>query len=132
MDIRWTESIITAERTIEFLRTERLVSKSAAGTMSYYLAIVGTHDNPMYESYFTSTVKTSSSTIMSVPLPSVSTSFSIFGGLPTTPSLGGGAAATSQVGYGHKNGQGGKHVMQLVAHASLDVIEDVQWSHPGM
>jgi hypothetical protein len=100
--------------------------------MSYYLAIVGTHDNPMYESYFTSTVKTSSSTIMSVPLPSVSTSFSIFGGLPSTPSLGSSTAGKSQVGYGHKNGQGGRHVMQLVAHASLDVVEDVQWSNGGM
>jgi hypothetical protein len=89
--------------------------------------LVGTLDNPLYEAFVTST-KASSSTIMSVPLPATSSSFSIFGGLPSTGAANGG----SSVGYGHKNGTGGRHVMQLVAHASLDVLEDVQWSNGGM
>ncbi|ORY56542.1 Sedlin [Leucosporidium creatinivorum] len=108
--------------------------------MSYYLVLVGTLDNPLYEAFLTST-KSASSTIMSVPptlnSPSPSTSFSIFGALPTGGGGGGTPSATgtpsgSNVGYGHKNGPGGRHVMQLVAHASLDVVEDVQWGNGGM
>lgn len=105
-----------------------------ASDMSYYLVLVGTHDNPVYESYLTSTIKTSNSTIMSVPLPSSSASFSIFGGLPsvTSPLPAADGTGHSTVGYGDKNGAGGRHVMQLVAHASLDVVEDIQWSNNGM
>lgn len=36
------------------------------------------------------------------------------------------------VGYGQKTGPDGRHVMQLVAHASLDVVEDVQWTNGAM
>ena len=99
--------------------------------------LVGTTDTPLYESFLTSTgsylasssttarPSASGSTIMSVPLPTTSNSFSIFGNVPSS-------TAASTVGYGHKNGQQGRHVMQLVAHAALDVVEDVQWSNQGM
>lgn len=89
--------------------------------------LIGTLDNPLYEAYLTST-KSSSSTVMSVPTASQSSSFSIFGAQPPSSAAAGG----SSVGYGHKNGTGGRHVMQLVAHASLDVVEDVQWTNGGM
>ena len=108
--------------------------------MSYYLVLVGTTDSPLYESFLTSTgsylasttansarPSASGSTVMSVPLPTTSNSFSIFGNLPASTNN-----ASSTVGYGHKNGLQGRHVMQLVAHASLDVVEDVQWSNGGM
>ncbi|KAL8293569.1 hypothetical protein RQP46_000270 [Phenoliferia psychrophenolica] len=110
----------------------------AGSGMSYYVVLIGTLDNPLYEAYLTST-KSSSSTIMSIPTSSSSSSttpspsFSIFGALPPSTATGTGAAGgASSVGYGHKNGTGGRHVMQLVAHASLDVVEDVQWTNGGM
>ncbi|KDE09223.1 hypothetical protein MVLG_00544 [Microbotryum lychnidis-dioicae p1A1 Lamole] len=126
--------------------------------MSYYLVLVGTLDNPLYETYLTST-KSASSTILSVPVVSSgapATSFSIFGSLPPNPnanststsnpnkppppppSLPTGTQPTPSqnnntfVGYGHKSGPQGRHVMQLVAHASLDVVEDVQWTNGAM
>ncbi|BGP72526.1 Trafficking protein particle complex subunit 20 [Rhodotorula toruloides] len=102
--------------------------------MSYYLVLVGTLDNPLYEAFLTSS-KASSSTTISVTAqsPSIPSSFSIFGALPTssTPNPQGTGTA-STVGYGHKTGPNGRHVMQLVAHASLDVVEDVQWTNGGM
>ncbi|GAA5836638.1 hypothetical protein JCM5353_000570 [Sporobolomyces roseus] len=107
--------------------------------MSYYLVLVGTLDNPLYESYLTSS-KASSSTTISITSPSpVSppsasqsnpTSFSIFNGGNNSPSTA--SPQTGRVGYGHKTGFNGKHVMQLVAHASLDVVEDVQWTNGAM
>ena len=109
--------------------------------MSYYLVLVGTTDSPLYESFLTSTGSylastantSSASTIISVPLPTTSNSFSIFGNLPATSNGNAkGTGGASTVGYGHKNSQQGRHVMQLVAHASLDVVEDVQWSNGGM
>lgn len=96
--------------------------------------LVGTLDNPLYETYLTST-KSAPSTVMSVPpsssAASPATSFSIFGvpGASPNPAA---AAEGSNVGYGHKNSVSGRHVMQLVAHASLDVVEDVQWTNGGM
>ncbi|KAK4049495.1 TRAPP subunit [Microbotryomycetes sp. JL221] len=108
--------------------------------MSYYLVLVGTLDNPLYEAYLTST-RSAPSTIMSVPpsqsSPTPTTSFSIFGALQgassttNTPNVGG-PPNSSKVGYGSKNGIMGRHVMQLVAHASLDVVEDVQWTNGAM
>ncbi|GAA5887072.1 hypothetical protein JCM16303_007124 [Sporobolomyces ruberrimus] len=108
--------------------------------MSYYLVLVGTLDNPLYETYLTSS-KASSSTTISITSPTPTptqpsssslnspTSFSIFGTSSPNP---GTTATTSNVGYGHKTGPNGKHVMQLVAHASLDVVEDVQWTNGAM
>ncbi|KAM0791486.1 hypothetical protein ACM66B_005939 [Microbotryomycetes sp. NB124-2] len=106
--------------------------------MSYYLVLVGTLDNPLYEAHLTST-RSAPSTIMSVPpiQGNQPTSFSIFGALQggtsanNTPNVGGPVPA-STVGYGSKNGVMGRHVMQLVAHASLDVVEDVQWTNGAM
>ncbi|GAA5901044.1 TRAPP subunit TRS20 [Sporobolomyces salmoneus] len=115
--------------------------------MSYYLVLVGTLDNPLYETYLTS-AKASSSTTISITSPTAQqtnpqnaqtshqspTSFSIFGTSSPNPppSSGPGGTKLSNVGYGHKTGPNGKHVMQLVAHASLDVVEDVQWTNGAM
>lgn len=112
--------------------------------------LVGTVDNPLYESYLTS-AKASSSTTISITSPpattdatltattprgatyaSSPTSFSIFGAPTAAAATGTTAATTTGVGYGHKTGPNGKHVMQLVAHASLDVVEDVQWTNGAM
>lgn len=95
--------------------------------MAYYLVLVGTLDNPLYDAVLTST-KSSSSIPVTAPSPSLTTSFSIFGAIPPSPA----ASGNSAVGYGQKSGANGRHVMQLVAHASLDVLEDVQWSNGGM
>ncbi|BGP16496.1 hypothetical protein JCM10213_001167 [Rhodosporidiobolus nylandii] len=103
--------------------------------MSYYCVLVGTLDNPLYEAFLTSS---KTSTAASAPPPGASpaapSSFSIFGALPATgtPQPGGTPGSLAGVGYGAKGGPNGRHVMQLVAHASLDVIEDVQWTNGGM
>lgn len=95
--------------------------------MTYYLAVVGTLDNPMYETtLFSSRAPPSSSNSATAAAVSPSqSSFSIFG----SPSLPPPALGKSNVGYGSKTG---RHVMQLVAHAALDVVEDVQWVHNSM
>ena len=80
--------------------------------MSYYFVIVGTRDNPLYEASLSS-----SKFPVPAPLPpNVSSAASLFasGGVP---------------GYGNKNS---RHVMQMVAHASLDVIEEAQWTTATM
>lgn len=88
-------------------------------TMSFYLVLVGTLDNPLYETTFTSTRAPPSAANAPPNMSSPSQqSFSIFGSPSTS------VAGKSNVSYGPKNG---RHVMQLVAHASLDVVEDVQW-----
>ena len=103
--------------------------------------LVGTLDNPLYEAHLTST-KSAPSTVMSVPpvqpAPPTTNSFSIFGALQpgtasaaATPNVGQ-PGGSSNVGYGSKNGTMGRHVMQLVAHSSLDVVEDVQWTNGAM
>ncbi|GAA5854379.1 hypothetical protein JCM8547_001801 [Rhodosporidiobolus lusitaniae] len=102
--------------------------------MSYYLVLVGTLDNPLYETQLTSSKASSSLPPSAAGSASTapSSSFSIFGALPasSTPQPGAGA---SSVGYPHKAaGPNGRHVMQLIAHASLDVVEDVQWTNGGM
>ncbi|GAA5828789.1 hypothetical protein JCM11251_005875 [Rhodosporidiobolus azoricus] len=100
--------------------------------MSYYLVLVGTLDNPLYESFLTSS-KSAPTTTPAAASPSIPSSFSIFGALPATNTpQPGSAAPASGVGYGNKTGPNGRHVMQLVAHASLDVVEDVQWTNSGM
>ena len=101
-------------------------SAYASKSMSYYFAIVGTRDNPLYESNFSSSKFPSPA-----PLPpNVVAATSLFAnGLtapaPTVP----GTGSAGLPGYGHKNS---RHVMQMVAHASLDAIEDIQWSVPTM
>ncbi|GAA5893436.1 hypothetical protein JCM8208_000797 [Rhodotorula glutinis] len=110
--------------------------------MSYYCVLVGTRDCPLYEAFLTSS-KAAASTTISVtnPSPAAPSAFSIFGATlpaaatPSTAQLGApatGHTPQSTVGYGTKTGPNGRHVMQLVAHASLDVVEDVQWTNGGM
>lgn len=116
-----------------------LLAQNTHLSSCHFSVLVGTLDNPLYESYLTSS-KASSSTTISITSPSpVSppsasqsnpTSFSIFNGGNNSPSTA--SPQTGRVGYGHKTGVNGKHVMQLVAHASLDVVEDVQWTNGAM
>ncbi|GAA5962599.1 hypothetical protein JCM8115_002136 [Rhodotorula mucilaginosa] len=116
--------------------------------MSYYLVLVGTLDNPLYEATLASSKATSSTPAASastaspnlgVHSPAVPTSFSIFGAPQSgsTPNAaavarGGAGGSGATIGYGQKTGPDGRHVMQLVAHASLDVVEDVQWTNGAM
>lgn len=95
-------------------------------TMTYYLAIVGTLDNPIYEStLYSARHSHANTTNASVSSPSQS-SFSIFGAPQVLPPP---ALGHSNAGYGNK---ASKHVMQLVAHAALDVVEEVQWTQGYM
>jgi hypothetical protein len=81
--------------------------------MSYYFVIIGTRDNPLYEAQLNS-----SKFPVPAPLPpNIASATSLFDTGGASP------------GYGHKNS---KHVMQIVAHASLDVIEDAQWLSSSM
>jgi len=91
--------------------------------MSYYLVLVGTHDNPLYEAHLTSTKTPPTPTSATAPSPSQS-SFSVFGSSsqPFVP-------GKSSVGYGSTKG---RHVQQLIAHAALDTVEDVQWTNGYM
>lgn len=82
--------------------------------MSYYFVVVGTRDNPLYEIQLSSSKGPSPA-----PLPpNVASAASLFA------TAGGGAP-----GYGNKNS---RHVMQMVAHSSLDLIEEVQWTTATM
>jgi hypothetical protein len=87
-------------------------------TRNLLAVIVGTLDNPLYESIL-------SSSKSSQPTPSTTTgttsqsAFSLF----SSPSLQYPIPSTNQPA---------RHVLQLVAHASLDVVEDVMWTNGAM
>lgn len=117
--------------------------------MSPDLVLVGTVDNPLYEANLTSGKAAAAPPAGSAALaspglasgsPSVPTSFSIFGAphsgsTPSAAAMARGAAGPGSggpIGYGQKAGPDGRHVMQLVAHASLDVVEDIQWTNGAM
>lgn len=62
--------------------------------MSYYFAIVGTQDNPLFEYEF---------------------------------------GTSKQGGDGQSRfGEQLRHLNQFITHASIDVVEEVQWSHGNM
>jgi len=86
--------------------------------------LVGTVDNPLYETTLASSKSGATAPPPSASSPATPTSFSIFGALPAA-----GTGARAEVGY---TGGKGEAVMQLIAHASLDVVEDVMWTNGGM
>lgn len=94
--------------------------------MSHHLFLLSPSDTPLYELTHQSSkpVQTATSPLAS-NLPSWSTS--AFAGTLTALS---GASSATQQSYGQSGGVrmgGGKdrHVIQMIANASLDVIEDV-------
>lgn len=95
--------------------------------MTFYCVLVGTTDQPLYEAHLTSTRAPPSAPTIASPAQS---SFSVFGagagvGPPPSAATGG----RSSVGYGPSKG---RHVQQLIAHAALDTVEDVQWTNGYM
>lgn len=78
--------------------------------MSYYFVIVGTGDTPLYEAQLTSAR-------FPVPAP-----------LPNNIA----PAATFFDSMGISVFPGDRHVKQLIAHASLDLVDEVQWTTPTM
>ncbi|KAH8926514.1 Sedlin [Atractiella rhizophila] len=95
---------------------------------SYHFFLIGTLDNPLY------TLSFSSSRVSSLPPSSnqgstSAAAFSIFGAVAVPAHVPG----TSSVGYpSSKTAPGASHVAELVAHASLDCIEDAMWTQNGM
>ena len=98
----------------------------ASLTMSHHLFLLSPSDTPLYEltHYSSKPVQTATSPLAS-NLPSWSTS--AFAG--TLTALSGASSATQQPhaqGGGVRIGGGkDRHVIQMIANASLDVIEDV-------
>lgn len=84
-------------------------------TPAYYLVIVGTVDNPVYDSPLNS-AKAAQTNLPSHDQPAGS--FSIFG-------------SSNTVGYS-SSGTKPDAVLQLIAHASLDVVDDLLWTNSPM
>ena len=113
--------------------------------MSYYFCIVGTRDNPLYESELASKPSApsgaasffssaSSSTVppssASVPAPS-ETSSSGSGGAGGL--FGFGSTTTAPTGKGLGFGRyRDKAVLQMIAHSAIDVVEDVSVTNGSM
>jgi len=114
--------------------------------MSFYLAIVSPLDTPLYETSFTSskpqTSTSSNASTSSFPSWSSFTSSTLNGDSGSSKDgekerVGGNlgliaaasAGATQGAAQGGMNGQGGtaveRHLCQMVAHASLDSVEEV-------
>ncbi|WOO84747.1 putative trafficking protein particle complex subunit 2 [Vanrija pseudolonga] len=96
--------------------------------MSFYLAIVSPLDTPLFEAQFASSKGAPPPSASTTSFPSWS-SFSNGGGessAPSTPGAGGGAPPGTTPGLGGIGaGSGEKHILQMVAHASLDAVEEV-------
>ncbi|KAE8211015.1 hypothetical protein CF327_g5188 [Tilletia walkeri] len=113
--------------------------------MSYYFCIVGTRDNPIFETELASkpsgsSLSTSASAALSSQQALSSASAAAAGGntagLATGAAGGGvggsGGAAAAEgrgLGFGRYND---RHVLQMIAHSALDVVEDVQFTNGAM
>jgi hypothetical protein len=101
-------------------------------TMSHHLFLLSPSDTPLYSlTHYSSKPVPSIASPLAANLPSWSTS--AFAG--TLTALSGASAATqsSSQGGGTKIGAGqDRHVIQMIANASLDVIEEVMRKESGM
>lgn len=88
--------------------------------MSFYLAIVSPLDTPLFELQFTSSRQPQSSTSSSFPSWS---SFTHPNGEEKAGSVNLGLGAAGGPGSGSGNAE--RHVLQMIAHASLDAVEEV-------
>ncbi|CAD6892594.1 unnamed protein product [Tilletia controversa] len=121
--------------------------------MSYYFCIVGTRDNPIFEAELaskpsgSSSLTASSSTAISSHSNSSLTSASAPGATNSGLSAGGvgggggsgGGSGTGRAGATAAEGRGlgfgrytDRHVLQMIAHSALDVVEDVQFTNGAM
>ncbi|GAA97058.1 hypothetical protein E5Q_03734 [Mixia osmundae IAM 14324] len=130
------ESNNAARPSLPAPRRSMVPRASVRGRMSYYLALVGTRDNPLYEI----TLQSSKAPPATVPPPSQSAA-SLFAAFEqdtrrstsidtddktSTYQLG---PQPNAVGFGNRMA---RHVMQITAYSALDALEDVQMSNGNM
>ncbi|KAK0522229.1 TRAPP subunit [Tilletia horrida] len=103
--------------------------------MSYYFCIVGTRDNPVFEAELASKPSGSASSSTAAANNNNNNASSTGAG-PTTAGTG---SLTTQPGAGGAEGRGlgfgrynDRHVLQMIAHSALDVVEDVQFTNGAM
>ncbi|KAH7100660.1 transport protein particle complex subunit [Auriculariales sp. MPI-PUGE-AT-0066] len=109
-----------------------LDSNHTTPTMSHHLFIVSPTDTPLY-SFMHHSSKPTQVIVnpLSANLPNWSTS--AFAG--TLTALSGASSVNQTTGSGNLRVGGGgqdRHVIQMIAHASLDVVEDLMRTNPGM
>jgi hypothetical protein len=119
-------------RGLETSSSGRWRSRTESLTMSHHLFLLSPSDTPLYSlTHYSSKPTPSVASPLASNLPSWSTS--AFAG--TLTALSGASAATQShpQGGGVKIGAGqDRHVIQMIANASLDVIEEVMRKESGM
>lgn len=100
--------------------------------MAFYLAIVSPLDTPLYEIQFT-TSKPGQGTVASGTFPSWSSYTALNGGEvtsaiapppPQSANIGQLQQQQQNLGVG-QGGPGERHILQMIAHAGLDAVEEV-------